>query len=44
VCGSDYFQGSSKPYAAIMLPWTGTQKELEEEIAEQTHEEEEEES
>lgn len=35
VCASDFFQGTSKPYAAIALPWTGTQEELEEEVAEQ---------
>jgi hypothetical protein len=38
ICMSDYFQGSSEPVAAISLPWTGTQAELEEEIAEQTFE------
>ena len=42
ICGSDYFQGSSKPYAAIPLPWSGTQEELEDEIAEQTYDESEE--
>ena len=36
---SDYFQGSSKPVAAIPLPWNGTQEELDDEIAEQTWEE-----
>lgn len=38
VCASDYFHGSSKPHAAIPLPWTGTQEELEEEIADQCFE------
>ena len=36
VCYPDYFQGSAEPHAAIMLPWTGTQEELEAEIEEQT--------
>jgi hypothetical protein len=35
ICGSDYFQGSSKPHAAIPLPWTGTQAELEREVDDQ---------
>lgn len=35
VCIPDYFQGSSKPHAAIPLPWTGTQSELEAEVADQ---------
>lgn len=35
ICYPDYFRGSSAPYAAVMLPWTGTQAELEEEVAEQ---------
>ena len=39
VCASDYFQGSSKPVAAIPLPWNGTQEELDDEIAEQTYDE-----
>lgn len=38
ICTPDYFQGCSKPCAAIPLPWNGTQVELEKEIAEQTHE------
>lgn len=29
LCCPDYFQGSSKPCAAIPLPWTGSQAELE---------------
>jgi hypothetical protein len=32
LCGSDYFQGSSQPYACISMPWTGTQAQLEIEI------------
>ncbi len=36
ICIPDYFQGSNKPYAAIPLPWFGTDIELEEEINEQT--------
>lgn len=35
ICQSDYFQGSSHPYAAIALPWSGNQKELETEVADQ---------
>lgn len=35
ICAADYFQGSSNSYAAISLPWIGTQLELEEEIEEQ---------
>jgi len=35
ICAPDYFQGSSKPYAAIPLPWSGNQKELEREVKEQ---------
>ncbi len=35
VCYSDFFQGTSEPYAAIMLPWSGTQEELENVVAEQ---------
>jgi hypothetical protein len=35
VCGSGFFQGTSKPHAAIGLPWTGNQKDLEDEVAEQ---------
>ena len=34
ICYPDYFQGSSKPYAAIMLPWNGSQKELMEQVKE----------
>ena len=41
VCYPDFFQGSSDPYAAISLPWNGTQAELEEEIADQCAEMEE---
>jgi hypothetical protein len=32
ICASDYWIGSSRPHAAIPLPWTGNQKELEKEI------------
>jgi hypothetical protein len=39
ICYSDFFAGSSEPYAAIPLPWDGTQEELEDEIASQTWEE-----
>lgn len=28
ICASDYFQGSSKPHAAIPLPFRGTMTEL----------------
>lgn len=35
VCYPDYFQGSSKPYAAIFLPWNGSQRELMREVREQ---------
>lgn len=35
VCQPDYFQGTSKPHAAVCLPWIGTQAELEEEVANQ---------
>lgn len=28
VCLPDYFQGSSKPYAAIPLPWRGCGRDL----------------
>jgi hypothetical protein len=37
ICTSDYFQGSSKPHAAVSLPWDGTAEELREEIEEQTY-------
>lgn len=39
ICYPDFFQGCSRPYAAIPLPWSGTPEELAEEIAEQTWEE-----
>jgi hypothetical protein len=35
ICASDYFQGSSKPHAAISLPWIGTGDELKEEVYDQ---------
>ncbi len=41
ICACDYFQGCSKPHAAIPLPWTGNQKELEAEVADQCAEMEE---
>lgn len=28
ICCSDYFQGCSKPHAAITLPWTGCGRDL----------------
>lgn len=34
ICISDYFAGSKEDFAAILLPWTGTQEELEEAIRE----------
>lgn len=39
ICQSEYFQRCSRPYAAIPLPWTGTQKELEAEVADQCFDE-----
>mgnify|MGYP001573739038 CR=1 FL=1 len=38
ICASDYFQGSSKPYATIPLPWNGTVKELKEQVKDQIFE------
>jgi hypothetical protein len=38
ICVSDFFGGTSKPHAAIALPWEGNQKELEEEVIEQCYE------
>ena len=35
ICISDYFQGSGQPHAAIPMPWSGTQEELDDEIADQ---------
>lgn len=40
LCGADYFQGSSKPYAAISLPWLGTGEELKKEVLEEIEESE----
>jgi hypothetical protein len=37
ICASDYFQGSSKPYAAIPLPWTGSQRELMRQVREECY-------
>ena len=39
ICIPDYFQGSGEPYAAIPLPWDGTQEELDDEVEEQTWDE-----
>jgi len=38
ICASDFFQGSSKPVAAISLPWKGAMKDLRKEVEEQTFE------
>ena len=35
ICSSDFFQGSSEPYAAIPLPWSGSQKDLMREVKDQ---------
>ena len=35
ICASDFFQGYSGPYAAISLPWKGSQRELMKEVREQ---------
>lgn len=35
ICVSDYFQGTSKPHAAIPMPWTGTGVDLWEAVDEQ---------
>lgn len=35
ICASDFFQGSSKPHAAIPMPWKGTGEELQEEVENQ---------
>ena len=40
LCYPDYFRGYSGPVAAIPLPWTGTQEDLEAEIDDQIAEEE----
>jgi len=39
VCYPDFFQGTSKPVAAVCMPWTGTGEELQNEVEEQTWEE-----
>ena len=39
ICGSDFFQGSSDPVAAVPLPWQGSGQELQDEVAEQTFDE-----
>ncbi len=41
LCACDYFQGSSQPYAAIQLPWTGSQTQLRLAVGEQIEEQEE---
>ena len=38
ICQSDYFQGSSKPVAAIPLPWTGGMRELKQAVADDCYE------
>jgi hypothetical protein len=38
ICASDYFQGSSAPVAAVMLPWRGCGRELREEVEDQCFE------
>lgn len=38
ICRSDYFQGSSKPHAAIPLPWHGEAKDLQVEVEDQCFE------
>jgi hypothetical protein len=38
ICASDFFQGSSKPVAAISLPWKGSMRDLRREVLEQTFE------
>ena len=40
ICYPDYFQGYSRPYAAIPLPWTGSQKDLENQVADEIAEQE----
>lgn len=35
ICASDYFQGCTKPYAAIPLPWSGTGNELQIDVEDQ---------
>ena len=41
LCQSDYFQGSSHPYACIPLPWRGSYTELRKEVGAQIQEQEE---
>jgi len=38
ICIPDYFQEYAKPYAAIALPWTGNQHQLEQAVAAQCEE------
>jgi hypothetical protein len=35
ICISDYFQGHAGPYAAVMLPWSGSQMSLDKEVKNQ---------
>lgn len=35
ICASDYFQGCSKPHAAVSLPWDGDAVELMNEVDDQ---------
>lgn len=35
ICVSDFFQGSSKPHAAVSLPWTGCGRDLKREVEDQ---------
>ena len=38
LCASDYFQGSSGPYACIPMPWHGSYTELRKEVGAQIDE------
>jgi|GEM_PF-6206134 len=35
ICLSGCFQGCSRPHAAVMLPWSGSQADLEKEVQDQ---------
>ena len=35
ICRSDFFTGCNVPYAAIPLPWSGSEEDLQEQVAEQ---------
>lgn len=37
ICISDYFQGCSKPHAAIPLPWKGSLRALRQEVMDQCY-------